>query len=226
MAEIKIEKKTPIWPWILVILIILAAIYYFWYNNDKNLDSNDDLLQRDTISQIEEPYQSDMEMTDKDVLYTGKYGTVKNEQAMADYFSFVDNLDNKATDKSYYRTAFFKLITATKRQAEIAMVDVNTNISAAMVSAEKMTNVENSTAKADNVKKAADEVSKALKTIQQKMSNDLSADVTEVEKAVSGIDASQMIDKQADNVDTFFDKTATVLHKMTEVQNNESDTNQ
>ncbi len=39
MAEIKIEKKKPIWPWILVILLILAAIYFFWYSSDQNFDN-------------------------------------------------------------------------------------------------------------------------------------------------------------------------------------------
>jgi hypothetical protein len=30
MAEIKIEKKKPIWPWIAVVLIIGAVIYYIY----------------------------------------------------------------------------------------------------------------------------------------------------------------------------------------------------
>lgn len=29
MAEIKIEKKKPVWPWIIVALIVLGAIAYF-----------------------------------------------------------------------------------------------------------------------------------------------------------------------------------------------------
>lgn len=34
MAEIKIEKKNPIWPWILVGVIILALILYFFVFKD------------------------------------------------------------------------------------------------------------------------------------------------------------------------------------------------
>ncbi|HET8735456.1 MAG TPA: hypothetical protein VFM69_02545 [Pricia sp.] len=38
MAEIKIRKKRPIWPWIIVALIILAAvIYYFMAYGDPEL---------------------------------------------------------------------------------------------------------------------------------------------------------------------------------------------
>ncbi len=43
MAEIKIEKKKPIWPWILLIIIILAIIAYFVYNNSEIDDFADDV---------------------------------------------------------------------------------------------------------------------------------------------------------------------------------------
>lgn len=34
MAEIKIEKKKPIWPWIVAVLIISALIYFVFFRND------------------------------------------------------------------------------------------------------------------------------------------------------------------------------------------------
>ena len=221
MAEIRIEKKKPVWPWILVILIILAAVYFFWYYNDGSFDSKDNLLQQDTISHIDESYRNDTELRDTQSLYTGNYGTVRKEHALADYLNFVDNLDNKSADKSYYRTAFFKLITATKRQAEIENVDVNNSISSAMENAEKLTNAPTATDKAENAKKAANDVSKALKTIQEKHFDNLSDNVNEVEKAVSGIDGAQNLEKQSNKIDTFFDKTAKLLQKMNENENNQ-----
>lgn len=221
MAEIKIEKKKPVWPWVLVVIIILAAIYFFWYYNDRNFDSNNDLFQRDTISQLEEPHQNENELRDTKTLYTGSYGTVRKEEALADYFIFVDNLDNKSADKGYYQTAFFKLITATKRQSEIEMVDVSNNILEAMKSAENLTNDPTKTAIADNAKKAADEVSKALKTIQEKEFDNLSDEMKEVENAVTGIDGGQTLDKQANNIDTFLDKTARLLQKMNDNEDNQ-----
>lgn len=33
MAEIKIEKKTPIWPWILAALVIAALLYFFFFRD-------------------------------------------------------------------------------------------------------------------------------------------------------------------------------------------------
>ena len=41
MAEIKIEKKKPIWPWIAAVLIIGAIIYYiFVIDHETHSDSS------------------------------------------------------------------------------------------------------------------------------------------------------------------------------------------
>ena len=219
MAEIKIEKKKPIWPWIILILILLAAVYYFWYSNDRKFDS-DELILKDTITQEDEIYRLDKEPEESKPLYTGTYGTVKNEQAFADYLIYVDKLDNNSTENDYYRTAFFKLITATKRASEIKNVDVRNNIAAAMESAEKLTNVPKTSVKADNLKQAASEVSRALKSIQEKGFSNLSDDAKSVETAVAGIDGTKTLDLQTSNIDTFYDKAARLLQRMYESDNN------
>lgn len=39
MAEIKIKKKSPIWPWIVLSLIVVAAIaYYFLVYNEGTIN--------------------------------------------------------------------------------------------------------------------------------------------------------------------------------------------
>ncbi|SHL74876.1 hypothetical protein [Flavobacterium saccharophilum] len=35
MAEIRIEKKKPIWPWIALVLIIGAIIYYVYFTDHE-----------------------------------------------------------------------------------------------------------------------------------------------------------------------------------------------
>ncbi|MFB9080319.1 hypothetical protein ACFFLS_11500 [Flavobacterium procerum] len=35
MAEIKIEKKKPIWPWIVAVLLITALVYYVFLRDDQ-----------------------------------------------------------------------------------------------------------------------------------------------------------------------------------------------
>lgn len=44
MAEIKIEKKKPIWPWIIVVLIISALLYFlFLENNEAKSESSTEI---------------------------------------------------------------------------------------------------------------------------------------------------------------------------------------
>ncbi|MBF6608248.1 MAG: hypothetical protein ITG00_05880 [Flavobacterium sp.] len=60
MAEIKIEKKRPVWPWILLILGIAALIYFLVFRDadtdliDDQEDINDVEL-RDTIGERNSP---------------------------------------------------------------------------------------------------------------------------------------------------------------------------
>lgn len=49
MAEIKITKKAPVWPWILLLLIVIAGIIFFFFYVDTN---EDDVL--DTSNKVHE----------------------------------------------------------------------------------------------------------------------------------------------------------------------------
>lgn len=43
MAEIKITKKAPVWPWIILLLIIIGGLFFlFFYGNTEENDMNDD----------------------------------------------------------------------------------------------------------------------------------------------------------------------------------------
>lgn len=52
MAEIKIEKKKPVWPWILIGLIILVVIFFVVFAGEEDDEFNNDdteLDSRDTL---------------------------------------------------------------------------------------------------------------------------------------------------------------------------------
>ncbi|MDT7827599.1 hypothetical protein RQM65_02830 [Pricia sp. S334] len=57
MAEIKIRKKRPVWPWILVVLVILAVIafYILGQNNEEQGEppkiGQDERMENDTVQQ-------------------------------------------------------------------------------------------------------------------------------------------------------------------------------
>ncbi|PRX51930.1 hypothetical protein [Salegentibacter salegens] len=51
MAELKVEKKKPVWPWILLIAIIILGILFYVFAYD---DTNDDVDDIDDTNDIEE----------------------------------------------------------------------------------------------------------------------------------------------------------------------------
>ena len=56
MAEIKIEKKQPIWPWILLVLLIIVGVYVYWSYNDGMNDRDQNEMVNDSIQEINEDY--------------------------------------------------------------------------------------------------------------------------------------------------------------------------
>jgi len=47
MAEIKIRKKSPVWPWIvLLILIIFGVLYYLYYKGDETTYTDDSTIEQ------------------------------------------------------------------------------------------------------------------------------------------------------------------------------------
>ena len=56
MAEIKIEKKQPIWPWILLVLLLIVGVYVYWSYNDGMNDRDQNEMVNDSIQEINEDY--------------------------------------------------------------------------------------------------------------------------------------------------------------------------
>ncbi|MDT0688081.1 hypothetical protein [Autumnicola psychrophila] len=77
MAEIRVEKKKPVWPWILVAILIILALLYFFVWADGN-ESDDDLQDDDQIEQLEQ-YETE-EFSAKDY----------PENAIGQYLSYVN----------------------------------------------------------------------------------------------------------------------------------------
>ncbi len=52
MAEIKVEKKKPVWPWILLIAIIILGILFYVFAYDDTNDDVDDIDDTDDIEEL------------------------------------------------------------------------------------------------------------------------------------------------------------------------------
>ncbi|WP_426485328.1 hypothetical protein [Flavobacterium sp. 2] len=51
MAEIKIEKKKPVWPWVAVLLVIAGIIYYIYFCDHTVHNENSVEIENTTSAQ-------------------------------------------------------------------------------------------------------------------------------------------------------------------------------
>jgi hypothetical protein len=96
MAEIKIEQKKQVWPWLLAGLILAALVIYFLMFRD-----NDNVNTTEVVT--EESYVSDT--NDTNLL-----GVKENNSTVAAFVSFVENDTNRMSlDHAYTNEALLKL---------------------------------------------------------------------------------------------------------------------
>ncbi len=220
MAEIKIEKKQPIWPWIIGILIVLAIIYFVWANNDDDYEADDALVNNDTISQIDESAVYNDNDVDTTSMYNGTYGTDVKEPAVADYFTYIDN-GKMGIDHEYTNGALTHLISATEAEANKLNVDISANLDKARENASFIEKDPQSLKHADKIKNASMEISIALKTIQEQKFPNLSSEADAVKSAANDINPGTPTLEQKEDAKDFFDKAGRLLQKMNETERNQ-----
>lgn len=210
MAEIKIEKKQPVWPWIIVALILLAAAYYFFYYRDHNMEADD--MENDTINQIDNDAYNSTE-SDSTTMYNDTYGNGTKTGPTADYAGFVND-PNMAMDHEYSNKALNLLIGATEDQARKSNVDVKADLDEARKQANAIKSDPKSLDHGDKIKSAAMKISSALKNIQEQNFPMLTSEANNVKDAASKIDATMATMNQKDNMKTFYQNASQLLQKM------------
>jgi hypothetical protein len=203
MAEIKIKKKAPIWPWILGALVVGLLIYLLVFSDDK-VDDVDDVVVDDTEEVV---------VRDTTAQELREYaGTTDIDE----YNKFVAD-QNMDVSHEYSSMAMSKLIGATKAVAAKLGVDVSADLTKAESLANELTTDPESLKHANKIKEAGQQITQALKSIQSAKFPDLNSQYMEVETAVSNIKADTPTLDQKDNVRAFFSKAGNLL---TSIQSN------
>jgi L-rhamnose isomerase len=197
MAEIKIEKKKPIWPWVLgIIALVILLTYLFIDDREKN-----EIGAQET--------ETAMQVTPNESVDDGTNGDVEG------YVRFIEtDTVRMGLDHNFTNEALRRLTAATKAVAAKIDYDVQSDLSEVKQYADKVATDPFETTHANSIRKAADVLSGTLQKMQRANFPELNDEATELKKAASSIDPDALTLDQKEAVRTYFDKAADLLQKM------------
>jgi hypothetical protein len=197
MAEIKIEEKRQLWPWLLIGLVIVALLLYFQVFNNKDTEAE---TEEDFITNTNE---------------SGLLGVKENNGTVATYVNFVANSNDKMSlDHEYTNEALLKLIEATDAMANEVGYEVQADIEKVREYAKMIANEPFETTHADNFRKANDILTNVLQNIQEAKYPELTNEVVALKTASESIKMGVLTLDQKEEVKNYFAKAADLLQKM------------
>jgi hypothetical protein len=213
MAEIKIEKKKPIWPWIIVGLIILGIILYFLLaGNNDDMDDMDDMDDNRTEQVRDTTY------TDAQRRGTGTWDETSrdtlNDDGVSAYLAHVGDRERMGVDHEYTNNALIHLIDAVEAKAAEVNMDIDKDLQEMREDAEEITRNPQATNHADKIKETGEKIADVLERIQEENYPNLSGEVDDVRTALQEIDSSTLTLEQKEEINSFFNEAANVLRSM------------
>lgn len=201
MAEIKIEKKKSIWPWILLAILALAVAWFFLRDSD-DIDAFED--EENTTEQV---------LTEDDD--TGMRNLVMNStNVLSKYSAYIGDTGKMGIDHEYSNDALNYLIDAVEATANMHEVDIQADIEEARKNASEIKVEPYAVDHADLIKNSGTIMTRALTTLQNAKFPNLQQDVADLETAVSAIDKDELTLDQKDEVNKFFKSAESLLLKM------------
>lgn len=210
MAEIKIEKKKPVWPWILLVLIILGIIAYLVYNNNDEKftdDYDDDVTNTGVMDSNDRPIQDRYTATDSSKIY----------DFYRAYEGSIMDSTRVAVDSSYTKKAFSNLAKAVVKTADDNAIEDSKALTDLREWSVLMTGVSSTNTDMENFKNfktACDKVAKVLGDVQVKSYPELKDDVANLKKLASDVSPSVRMEKQQEKINAFLRKSRDVLNSM------------
>ncbi len=216
MAEIKIEKKKPIWPWIILVLIILAILYFLVFADDDDRDEMDDM---DETEQVEDEMGWEDEDTtswenETDTTNWATEGDTLGTAGVSGYLTYISNTSKMGVDHTYTNNALIELMNAVQAKAQEMNYNIEADMQAVRQDAKAIQDDPSSKDHANKIKQAGTKLANILQKMQQQNYPDLATDVEEVKTAANNIDGSVQTLQQKDQINKFFNEAADVLRKM------------
>lgn len=195
MAEIKIKKKNPVWPWIILGLLVLGIIWYFFLRDSDNqvADEEENMTEQVIVSENENAYSN---------------------SAISQFSDYISDTDKMGIDHEYSNGALEYLIDAVKEKADMLNVDVDADLEEASNKASEVKEDPYEVDHADLIRSSGEIITRALTTLQQEEYPDLAEDLAQVDTALKAIKPSVKTLEQKDEVNNFFKSSESLLLKM------------
>jgi hypothetical protein len=223
MAEIKIEKKKPIWPWILVGLIVLGIAIYFIADSGsgEREQSAYDTERNDGVIRDKDNRDNNVTGEERDntrVLGNDQSRNTSGNPAVAAYVNFVRD-DIKGDDLKEHpekvRQAFMHLTEACEAKAQqVGYKSAQLNI--AREQADQMVSGTSDINNSGNIRATADILAAELANIQQSKFPDLDKEASKLREASAEISPDEPITDQNQEVKSFLTEAADLLENMEE----------
>lgn len=210
MAEIKIEKKKPLWPIIILILIILAAAAFYFLNTDDDPDME---LEELTTEEVDVKPGLDNENFRGAGEDTTAYSDTQLETA--EFISYVKDKDRMGSDSDYTKNALIQLSNAVQAKAEELNIDATTQLQSLKQDVREL-DVEkrNSRAVSTEVKKVGGKAVSVIEVFQQKQYPELKGQMDTLKMSHQKLKTDVEIEQQQDEIYTFFNAAGDVLKEM------------
>lgn len=206
MAEINIEKKKPVWPWILLGLVILAVILFFVFADDDN----DDLLEEENTEQVTTP----METEDDLETATWEEDNLSGDESVSNYLDHIGDTERMGIDHEYSSEALILLINALENRAEEANINTDVEIEELKNNVRGIKEDPQSLTHANAINNVGTKIVNLMEKMQMEKFPDISQDVQEARTALQNIQPSIPTLDQKDAVNAFYKESGDVLQKM------------
>jgi len=200
MAEIKIEKKSPIWPWILLVVAVIVVLFLVLSNNGNSEEAED--IQDD---EIEQGFGGSTDVRPAAI----------NNSAVFAFVSFMnEDPDSMGLDHEFTNEALLKLTNATSALANEVDYDIQKDLDKVKTHGDKITKDPFDTTHANSIRMSAEILANVLQNIQQKAFANLESEAAVVIKSALAIDNEALTLNQKEDVKNFFRNSADLLEKM------------
>ncbi|MHA6280730.1 hypothetical protein ACXYMT_11165 [Salinimicrobium sp. CAU 1759] len=215
MAEIKIEKKKPIWPWIILVLVILAILYFLVFaDDDGDIDDVETEQVEETAWEEDDETTTWDEQTDTTGWETDGDTLSATGQGVSGYLAYIADNNKMGIDHEYTNNAIIHLMNAVQAKANEMNYDISADMQSVRQDARQIEKDPMALTHADKIKAAGTKLANIMEKMQKKGYPNLSSDVNEVKTAAQNINSTTPTLEQKDQIKKYFDEAGDLLRKM------------